>query len=190
MFARVALLAMLAIAPGVSAQEVPPASVGEAPQSTVSKVAQIGGLIVTGASGAHLIGSPEVWGRSWPHFGYRVADQTGFYLVQTATAQGLGRALEYRPDRRPCPHDAVVGCAVTATFTAFDRDGHRRLNAPLVASILVGTGTSLLWRPERHDNGKAWGFVVTRVGIAAGGYVAERILLEWWARRAGRWVLR
>lgn len=179
------ITAVCLIASETPAQEAMTPAFSDAP-SSVSKGVQVGSLIIIGAAGAHLIGSPETWTRTWPHFGYRVADQTGFYLVQNSTAQVLGRALEYRPDRSPCPREALVGCALTATFTAFDRDGHRRINVPFVASLLLGTGISLIWRPERHDSGKAWTFIGTRLGIATGGYVAEKILLEGWARRSDR----
>jgi hypothetical protein len=77
----------------------------------------------------------------------------------------------------------VVRCAFTVTFTAFDHAGRRRVNVPLVASLLVGTGASLLWRPERRDADAAWAFVGTRLGILSGGYVMERLVVDWWARR-------
>jgi hypothetical protein len=76
-----------------------------------------------------------------------------------------------------------VRCAFTATFTAFDDAGRRRVNVPLVASLLVGTGASLLWRPERRDADAAWAFVGTRLGILSGGFVAERLVVDWWAQR-------
>lgn len=152
--------------------------------SATTKAALTGGLIVTGAAGAQFIKTPKAWAQTWEGFGYRVADQTGFYFVQTSTFRSLGSVLDYRQDALLCPKERLVGCAFTATFTAFDRTGRRRFNAPLVTSILVGTGASLLWRPERHNNGESWAFVGTRLGIAFGGYVAERIVVDWWAQRA------
>lgn len=173
--------AILRAAPALSAQDA--ASVTGDSASLATMAALTGSLILAGAGGAQLIGSPTAWSRTWPGFRSRVADQTGFYLVQLSTVQSLGRVMGYRPDATPCLRDALVGCAVTATFSAFDREGRRRVNVPLVASILVGTGASLLWRPERNDRGQAWAFVGTRVGITVGGFVAERIVVDWWAQR-------
>jgi len=153
----------------------------DAPPAT--KAALTGAMILAGAAGAQTIKTPKAWERTWTGFGARVADQTGFYLVQTSSFRTLGRALDYRQDAVLCPRDALIGCSFTATFTAFDREGRRRFNAPLVTSILVGTGASLLWRPERHDNGESWAFVGTRLGIAFGGYVVERIVVDWLAQR-------
>ncbi|MBA3853455.1 MAG: hypothetical protein C0503_03510 [Gemmatimonas sp.] len=170
-------------APTLRAQDVVQMSVTGTDASPATKAALTGSLILVGAAGAQAIKTPKAWSRTWEGFGSRVADQTGFYLVQTTTFRSLGRALDYRQDAVLCPRDALVGCAFTATFTAFDREGRRRFNAPLVTSILVGTGASLLWRPERQGNAESWGFVGTRLGIAFGGYVAERILVDWWAQR-------
>lgn len=152
-----------------------------APRST--KVAITSGLILAGAAGAQTIKTPKDWARTWEGFGYRVADQTGFYLVQTATVRSMRNLLDSRPDAALCPRDRLLRCATVATFTAFDRRGERRANIPLMTGIAVGTAASLAWRPERHDNGEAWAFVGTRLGIVIGGYIAERALLDWWAQR-------
>ncbi len=152
-----------------------------APRST--KVAITSGLILAGAAGAQTIKTPKDWARTWVGFGYRVADQTGFYLVQTATVRSMRNLLDSRPDAALCPRDRLLRCATVATFTAFDRRGERRANIPLMTGIAVGTAASLAWRPERHDNGEAWAFVGTRLGIVIGGYIAERALLDWWAQR-------
>jgi hypothetical protein len=179
-----ASLAMPPTVPTVSAQNsVTEDSVASERASVVTMVAGTGGLILAGATGAQLIRTPKDWSQTWDGFGYRVADQTGFYLVQTSTFHVLGRALGYRPDSAPCPQDALVGCAFTATFTAFDRAGRRRPNVPLMTSIVIGTGASLLWRPERRVNRESWAFVGTRLGITFGGYVAERLLVDWWSSR-------
>jgi hypothetical protein len=179
-----ASLAMPPTVPTVSAQNsVTEDSVASERASVVTMVAGTGGLILAGATGAQLIRTPKDWSQTRDGFGYRVADQTGFYLVQTSTFHVLGRALGYRPDSAPCPQDALVGCAFTATFTAFDRAGRRRPNVPLMTSIVIGTGASLLWRPERRVNRESWAFVGTRLGITFGGYVAERLLVDWWSSR-------
>lgn len=185
LLALAVLGAVAATAPAVAAQEAGlPRLASDSGASTAATAALTGGLIVAGAAGAQLVGSPTAWPRNWQSLGYRVADQTGLYLVQTATLHTVGRALRYRPDAAPCPRDGLVRCAFTATFTAFNQAGRRRVNVPLVASLLVGTGASLLWRPERHDAHAAWAFVGTRLGILSGGFVAERLVVEWWAQRA------
>lgn len=185
-----ALGTVCATAPTLAAQPSQPTpptvvqmSVTGADASTATKAALTGAMILTGAAGAQLIKTPKAWAQTWPGFGYRVADQTGFYFVQTSTFRSIEHMLDYRQDAVLCPRDGLVNCAFTATFTAFDRTGRRRFNAPLVTSILVGTGASLLWRPERHNNGESWAFVGTRLGIGFGGYVVERIVVDWWAQR-------
>ncbi|HZF67498.1 MAG TPA: hypothetical protein VEZ47_05645, partial [Gemmatirosa sp.] len=45
--------------------------------------AATGGLILLGAAGAQALRTPTAWPRTAGGFGRRVADQTGFYLVQT-----------------------------------------------------------------------------------------------------------
>lgn len=182
--AGVALAAAVAVTPpAVAAQESGHRSATADSASLARTVALTGGLIAAGAAGAHLVKSPTAWPRTWPGFRNRVADQTGFYAVQVSVYHAMGRTMDYRPDDTPCPRDALVGCAFTATFSTFDRQGRRRVNVPLVTSILVGTGASLLWRPERRDPGQALAFVGTRLGITAGGFVAERLLVDWWAQR-------
>jgi len=151
--------------------------------SPATKAALTGGAILLGASGAQLIKTPEAWPRTIGGYGSRVADRTGFYVVKTATHSGVASLLDYRPDAVLCPRSTLLRCSFVSTFTAFDRAGQRRTNWPLIRSILVGTGASLAWRPEREDNGKAWGFVATRLGIVFGGYVVERFVVDWWAQR-------
>lgn len=166
------------------AQEVERLSVTAAAESSpATKALLTAVLIAAGASGAQTIKSPEAWPRTWGGYGQRVADQTGFYIVQTTTFRTLASGLDYRPDAVLCPKDALVRCSLTATFTAFDRRGVRRANVPLITSILAGTGASVAWRPERKDNAKTWAFVGTRLGIVFGSYVAERLVLDWWAQR-------
>lgn len=175
--------AVLASAPTLPAQSIEAVSITAVHAPPLTKAALTGGMILAGAAGAQLIHTPKAWAQDWQGFGYRVADQTGFYIVQTTSFRSLAALLDYRQDAVLCPRDRLVGCAFTATFTAFDREGRRRVNAPLVGSILVGTGASLLWRPERHDNGESWAFLGTRLGIAFGGYVVERVVVDWWAQR-------
>jgi hypothetical protein len=177
-------VAVFAAAPlCVAAQDVQQMSVTGSDASPATKAALTGAMILAGASGAQLIKTPDPWPRTIGGFGSRVADQTGFYIVQTTTFRSVSSVLDYRPDAVLCPKSALVSCAFVSTFTAFNRVGERRANWPMISSIIVGTGASLAWRPERHDNAKAWGFVGTRLAIGFGGYVAERLVVDWWAQR-------
>ena len=160
-----------------------PASVTEADGSPNTKTALTAAMILAGATGAQLIKTPEAWPRTVGAFGQRVADQTGFYVVQTVSFRALESVLDHRPDAVMCPRSRLLRCSFVATFTAFDRQGARRTNWPMITSIVAGTGASLAWRPERKDNAKAWGFVATRLGVVFGGYVVERYVVDWWAQR-------
>lgn len=176
--------AVCATAPTSRAQAIAAVSITGADTPPTTKAVLAGGMILAGATGAQLIHSPNAWSPDWRGFGARVADRSGFAFVQMASFRALTATLDYRQDAVLCPRDRLVGCAFAATFTAFDRDGRRRFNAPLVTSILTGTAVSLLWRPERRDHGESWAFVGTRLGIAFGGYVVERVVVDWWAQRA------
>lgn len=149
----------------------------------MTKAALTAGMILAGASGAQIIRTPDAWPRTVGGFGQRVADQTGFYVVQTVTFRAVESVLDYRPDAVLCPKSRLLKCSFVSTFTAFDRVGRRRTNWPMITSIVAGTGASLAWRPERKDNAKAWGFVATRLGIGFGGYVVERFVVDWWTQR-------
>ena len=175
--------AILVMAPVVRAQELPKALFVPEDASPAMKAALTVGSILSTAAGVQIIKSPTAWPRTWEGFGARVADQTGFYVTKTATFRAVAQVLDYRQDVAPFAPEALIGCAITATFTAFDASGRRRVNAPLVTSVVVGTGASLLWRPERHDAGTAWAFAGTRLGVSFGGYVAQRILMDWWTQR-------
>lgn len=158
-------------------------SVTAAESSPAAKAAITAAMILAGASGAQIIRTPDDWPRTVGGFGQRVADQTGFYVVQTLTSRGVKSLIDYHPDAVLCPRSRLLSCSVVSTFTAFNRAGERRTNWPLITSVVAGTGASLAWRPEREDNAKAWGFVGTRLGIVFGGYVAERYVMDWWAQR-------
>lgn len=175
--------AMLLMAAALPAQDITQLSVTAAEGSPATKAALTAGMILAGASGAQLIKSPEAWPRTVGGFGNRVADQAGFYVVQTLTFRGVERWIDYRPDAVLCPKDRLLRCSVVSTFTAFNRVGERRANWPMITSIVAGTGASLLWRPEGRDHTKSWHFVATRLGIGFGGYVAERFVVDWWTQR-------
>jgi|GEM_PF-6362095 len=151
--------------------------------------AATGGLILLGAAGAQALRTPTAWPRTAGGFGRRVADQTGFYLVQTGAQRALAAGLGWRSDESPCPRQSVLplaGCAVARTFTAVDRGGARRAHVPFVMSVGTATAASVLWRPERRAPAKARAFVATRLGVVFGGYAAERLLVEWRRARGRR----
>jgi hypothetical protein len=161
------------------------APVPVAARSHATDLAATGGLILLGAAGAQALRTPEAWPRTAAGFGRRVADQTGFYVVQTGAQRALAAGVGWRADDTPCPRRAVVAlasCAVARTFTALDRSGIRRVHLPFVGSVGAATAASVLWRPERREPAEARAFVATRLGVVFAGYAAERLLLEW--RRA------
>jgi hypothetical protein len=207
----------VASAPGDSAARPAPARAAATdvaaahPASPLGAAAATAGLVLAGAAGAQVIGTPYAWPRTLRGFGQRAADQTGFYVLQTASYRALRSVTGWRGDEAPCaptPAGAVgreavgpavaapvagaaarlglgalASCAVRRTFTAYDRGGVRRVDAPLLASIVAATGASVAWRPERHSAGEAWAFVGTRLGVVLAGFTAERLLVEW---RRGR----
>ncbi len=149
-------------------------------------VAATAGLILLGASGAQTIKTPKAWPRTIAGFGQRVADQTGFYVVQTGSQRLLSSALGLHADEMPCADRALLplaGCAITRTFSARDERGARRAPIPFVVSVATATAASVLWRPERQNASEARAFVATRLGVVFAGYAAERFLVEW---RRGR----
>jgi hypothetical protein len=150
-------------------------------------IALTAGMIVAGASGAQWIHTPEAWPRNWDGFGQRVADRAGYVVVQASSYVLFERGLGYRQDATTCPRERLLRCGFARTFTAFDRNGVRRAHVPLLASVIVGSGVSLAWRPERSEPAKSWAFVGSRIGIGLAGQVAKRIVGDWWvARTAAR----
>jgi hypothetical protein len=142
-----------------------------------------GALILAGATGAQVILTPKAWPRTASGFGKRVADQTGFYLVQAGTQQLAGRAIGYRNDATTCSGERLVTCAVVRTFTARDSRNVRRLHLPFLASTLAATAASVAWRPERETRSQSLSFAATRVGVVFAGFIAERAFTEWQRRR-------
>lgn len=146
-------------------------------------IALTAGMIVAGASGAQLFRTPAAWPSTIEGFGQRVADRTGYYVVQASTLALLERGMGYRDDNTPCPRERLVRCGFARSFTAFDRNGVRRAHVPLLASVIVGSGVSLAWRPERVDAAKSWAFVGSRIGIGLAGQVGKRVVADWWVTR-------
>jgi AcrR family transcriptional regulator len=164
-------------------------TVRDTAHATPAGLAATGGLILLGAAGAQALHTPAAWPRTAAGFGRRVADQTGFYVVQTGAQRALAARLGWRDDDTPCPRRAVgalASCAVARTFTAVDRSGARRVHLPFVTSVGAATAASVLWRPERESPAKARAFVATRLGVVFAGYAAERLLVEWRRARGRR----
>ncbi len=144
---------------------------------------------IAGALGAQVLGSPEGWDRTWDGFGNRLGDQVGFLLIEEGVRRTLTLVVPPLAPRASCWADdrsaaanltAGYGCALWSTVAARPAVGDGwRFNAPVTVSLLAATGTSLAWRPERADAGKARSFLLTRTAIVFGGMAAGRLFEDW-----------
>jgi hypothetical protein len=147
-----------------------------------------------GALGAHVVGSPEAWERTWGGYGNRLGDQVGFLLVEESVRRVLTSVLAptaprtscWRADRSAARNLTTgAGCALASTVVARPLHGDGwRFNAPVTVSLLAATGASLAWRPERADAAKARSFLLTRTVIVFGSMAAARLFEDW--RNAAR----
>ncbi len=147
----------------------------------------------TGATGAHLLGSPEAWDRTWSGFGNRLGDQIGFLVIEETTRRALAWWLPPTAPRASCwANERGVaanltmgyGCALFSTVAARPATGDGwRFNAPVAVSLLAATGSSLAWRPERSDADKAKAFLLTRAAVVFGGMAAGRLFDDWRGRQ-------
>jgi hypothetical protein len=146
----------------------------------------------TGALGAHVLGSPEGWDRTWEGYGNRLGDQVGFLVIEEGVRRVLTRVLPATAPRASCwlaergtvgNLTAGSGCALWSTVAArpISAEGWR-FNAPVAVSLLAATGTSLAWRPERADAATARSFLLTRTAIVFGGMAAARLFDDWRSR--------
>lgn len=148
----------------------------------------------TGALGAHVLGSPEGWDRTWEGYGNRLGDQVGFLVIEEGVRRVLAYALPPTAPRASCWQSersalgnltAGSGCALWSTVAVRPASGNGwRFNAPVTVSLLAATGTSLAWRPERADAATARSFLLTRTVIVFGGMAAARLFDDW--RSGGR----
>jgi hypothetical protein len=146
----------------------------------------------TGALGAHVLGSPQGWDRTWDGYGNRLGDQVGFLVIEEGVRRVLTRALPPTAPRASCwqtERRAVTnltvgsGCALWSTVAVRPASGNGwRFNAPVTVSLLAATGTSLAWRPERADAATARSFLLTRTAIVFGGMAAARLFDDWRSR--------
>ncbi|MGV3711340.1 MAG: hypothetical protein ACO1Q7_21145 [Gemmatimonas sp.] len=166
--------ALLGAQEGTVADSVAPSSI-PAPIATAA-------LVLAGAAGAQIIKTPKAWARTSEGFARRVGDQTGFYLAQTSLQRGLEHASGWRTDHTPCSV-ALLRCATGRVFVARTATGARKPHLPFVGSVVGATALSLAWRPERHNAVQFQQFVVTRLAIVFGGFIAERAFADWWSAR-------
>lgn len=172
-----------------------PADIGDDVMPTAAEWRLLAVRPLFGAAGAQLLGSPTAWHRTWEGYGRRVGDQMGFLLVEEGLKRALRVAVGPAAPARSCwrkdhawPSALVqgAGCAISSTFVERSPDGRRRLNVPIVVSVLGATGASLAWRPERAEAVKARSFLLVRTGIVFGGLSASRLFDDWRGRDAHR----
>lgn len=142
-----------------------------------------------GALGAHVLGSPEGWARTWHGYGNRLGDQVGFLLIEESVRRVLANVLPPAAPRTSCwtPERGALhnlaagsGCALWSTVAVRPAAGDGwRVNAPVTVSLLAATGASLAWRPERSDAASARTFLLTRTAIVFGGMAAGRLFDDW-----------
>ncbi len=140
------------------------------------------------AGWSQTLGTPEPWKRTWGGYGSRVGDQYGFLVVKTTVRHLVDRAVPWVDDRSPCGTRPVsliretvrrAGCAVARTSTLRTADGERRPNLPFFAGAVVGTVTSLSWRPERSSAVSSRAFVIQRFAITYGATTLVRLVADW-----------
>ncbi len=180
--ARVAVLALLAVAPVVVRGQAPP----EAPaisRAVLRQALWYAVIPVSGAMGTQLIQSPTAWPRTWGGYGQRVADQAGFLVVEEGMRHFMTHQLGWHAESGRCADDPLR-CGVRRTFTLQDAAGRRRTNLPLLASVASATAVSLAWRPERKAAPKARGFVATRLAVSFGATATANVVTAWWGQRS------
>ncbi len=133
-------------------------------------------------------GTPTVWKRTWGGYGSRLGDGYGYLVVKTGVQHVVGRAVPWGADVAPCitrPLSLIretatrAGCAIARTTTLRTTSGDRRPNLPLFAGAVVGTFTSLSWRPERQSAVSSRSFVIQRFAITYGTTALVRLVADW-----------
>ena len=140
------------------------------------------------AGWSQTLGTPNAWKRTWGGYGARVGDQLGFLAVRTSVRHLVDRAVPWVDDRSPCITRPVslaretisrAGCAIARTSTLRSTAGDLRPNLPFLAGALVGTVTSLSWRPERQSAVTSRAFVLQRFATTYGATSLVRMVGEW-----------
>ena len=133
--------------------------------------------ILLGAGIGQAFGSPSRWHQNFDGLGRRVADQTGFVVIRSATARALTASTGWHPNPEPCV-TARIRCALSRTLLLQAHNGARRPNLPLIGSLMAGSAASVLWRPERSRRSDALTYSLARVGGGIAAAVARRALRE------------
>jgi hypothetical protein len=191
------LAAQPVMAPRLTERRAPDPAASPDPSSLVPTSDEWPLLIAmpfAGALGAHVLGSPKGWARTWDGYGNRLGDQVGFLLIEESVRRVLANVLPptaprsscWASDRRAVRNLTVgSGCALWSTVAAQPATGEGwRFNAPVTVSLLAATGASLAWRPERSDAASARTFLLTRTAIVFGGMAAGRLFDDWRHRDA------
>lgn len=140
------------------------------------------------AGWSQTLGTPKAWKRTWGGYGSRVGDQLGFLAVKMSVRHVVDRAVPWVDDRSACitrPVSLVretisrTGCAIARTSTLRTTGGDLRPNLPFLAGALVGTVTSLSWRPERRSAVSSRSFVLQRFAITYGATSLVRMVTDW-----------
>lgn len=140
------------------------------------------------AGWSQTLGTPKAWTRTWGGYGSRVGDQLGYLAVKTTVRHLVDRAVPWVDDRSPCLSHPVslaretltrAGCAIVRTGTLRTGGGDLRPNLPFLTGAVVGTVTSLSWRPERKSAVSSRSFVLQRIAITYGATAFVRLVTDW-----------
>ncbi|QJR36602.1 hypothetical protein [Gemmatimonas groenlandica] len=148
-------------------------------------------LLVTpflSAGWSQTLGTPKAWPRTWGGYGSRLGDQLGFLAVKTTVRHVVDRAVPWVDDHSACITRPVslaretltrAGCAIVRTGTLRTDGGDMRPNLPFLTGAVVGTVTSLSWRPERQSAVSSRSFVLQRIAITYGATAFVRLVTDW-----------
>jgi hypothetical protein len=158
----------------------------EAPSSKPGPMLFITPFLSAGWS--QTLGTPNAWKRTWGGYGSRVGDQFGFLVVEESVRRLVDHAVPWVDDRSACLSPPVLrarevmvraGCAIARTSTLRTASGELRPNLPFLTGAVVGTVTSLSWRPERQSAASSRAFVAQRLAIGYGAAVLVRFMKDW-----------
>ena len=140
------------------------------------------------AGWSQTLGTPNAWKRTWGGYGARAGDQLGFLAVRTSVRHLVDRAVPWVDERSPCitrpgslARETIsrASCAIARTSTLRSTAGDLRPNLPFLAGALVGTVTSLSWRPERQSAVTSRAFVLQRFATTYGATSLVRMVGDW-----------
>lgn len=140
------------------------------------------------AGWSQTLGTPKAWKRTWGGYGSRVGDQFGYLAVKTTVRHLVDRVVPWEDDQSACITEPVsltretltrAGCAIVRTSTLRTASGEVRPNLPFMTGAVVGTVTSLSWRPERQSAVSSRSFVLQRLAITYGATAFVRLVTDW-----------